>query len=163
MTISESTELTRTLAELRAGVRVTVRDLSDAEIAKRTTVSELTLGGVVKHLTQGERAWTHILSGRPGVPDRMFDTSQYHLAGESLSHLLAEYSAAAAATDAAVAALPDLGVTVPLPEAPWEPGVVHHWTARRILLHLIKETAQHAGHADLIRESLDGAQSTGAA
>ena len=162
MTNFESTELTRTLAELRAGVRVTVRDLTDADIAKRTTVSELTLGGIIKHLTQGERAWTHIMCARPGVPDRMFDNSQYYLDGESLASLLADYASAAAETDAAVAALTDLSATVALPESPWDPGVVHHWSARRVLLHLIKETAQHAGHADLIRESLDGAQSTGA-
>ncbi|MCP3804253.1 DinB family protein [Allokutzneria sp. A3M-2-11 16] len=161
MTTFESTELTRTLAELRAGVRVTVRDLTDADVAKRTTVSELTLGGIIKHLTQGERAWTHIMCARPGVPDRMFDTGQYYLDGESLASLLADYEAAAAETDAAVAALLDLSATVPLPESPWDPGL-HYWSARRILLHLIKETAQHAGHADLIRESLDGAQSTGA-
>jgi hypothetical protein len=49
---------------------------------------------------------------------------------------------------------------VPLPEAPWAPGVVNHWSARRILLHLMRETAQHAGHADIIRESLDGASTT---
>ena len=54
------------------------------------------------------------------------------------------------------------GVTIdqPLPKAPWhEPG--SRWSARRVLLHVIAETAQHAGHADIIRESLDGAKSMG--
>jgi hypothetical protein len=46
----------------------------------------------------------------------------------------------------------------PLPTAPWfQPG--ESWSARQVLLHIITETAQHAGHADIIRESLDGAKS----
>jgi hypothetical protein len=53
-----------------------------------------------------------------------------------------------------------LDLAHPLPEAPWfEPGA--SWSARRVLLHVIAETAQHAGHADIIRESLDGAKSMG--
>jgi hypothetical protein len=63
-------------------------------------------------------------------------------------------------TDELVATLPDLDARQPLPEAPWfEPGA--NWSARRVLMHLIAETAQHAGHADIIRESLDGAKSMG--
>jgi Protein of unknown function (DUF664) len=56
--------------------------------------------------------------------------------------------------------VPGLNVAHPLPEAPWdEPG--ERWSARRVLLHIMTETAQHAGHADIIRESLDGAKSMG--
>jgi hypothetical protein len=58
------------------------------------------------------------------------------------------------------ASLPSLDATQPLPEAPWfEPGA--RWSARRVMLHIIAETAQHAGHADIIRESLDGAKTMG--
>ena len=53
-----------------------------------------------------------------------------------------------------------LDAAQPLPEAPWfEPGA--RWSARRVLLHVIAETAQHAGHADIMRESLDGAKTMG--
>jgi Protein of unknown function (DUF664) len=46
-----------------------------------------------------------------------------------------------------------------LPEAPWhEPGSVR--SVRRVLMHVIAETAQHAGHADVLREALDGQKST---
>jgi hypothetical protein len=44
---------------------------------------------------------------------------------------------------------------VPLPPAPWNPDP-DGCTVRWILLHLIEETARHAGHADLLREALDG-------
>jgi hypothetical protein len=63
-------------------------------------------------------------------------------------------------TDELVGALPDLDAAHPLPKAPWFPPG-EHWSARRVLMHIIAETAQHAGHADIIRESLDGATSMG--
>ena len=82
------------------------------------------------------------------------------LPGETLAGLLADYAAAARETDELLAALPDLDAAQPLPVAPWyEPGA--SWTARRVLLHIIAETAQHAGHADIIRESIDGAKTMG--
>ena len=56
--------------------------------------------------------------------------------------------------------LPSLDASQPLPEAPWfERGA--RWSARRVLVHLVAETAQHAGHADIIREAIDGAKSMG--
>jgi hypothetical protein len=74
--------------------------------------------------------------------------------------VLAEYEQVARATDELVATLPDLDASHPLPPAPWfEPG--ERWTARFVLLHIICETSQHAGHADIIRESLDGAKTMG--
>ena len=63
-------------------------------------------------------------------------------------------------TDELVATLPDLDADHPLPPAPWYPPG-ERWSARRTLLHIAAETAQHAGHADIIRESLDGAKSMG--
>ena len=82
------------------------------------------------------------------------------LPGETLAGVLDGYAEVARRTDELVAALPDLDATQPLPKAPWfEPGA--RWSARRVLLHVIAETAQHAGHADIIRESLDGAKTMG--
>jgi hypothetical protein len=157
----ERAEILQMLAAQREVLLITVRGLGDADAGARTTVSDLTLGGIVKHLTQGHRAWTHILAGREGTPDGFWDTSQYYLAeGDTLAGLLEAYAVGARATEEAVAALPNLDVTVPLPEAPWAPGVVDRWSARRILLHLLRETAQHAGHADIIRQTLDGANTT---
>ena len=82
------------------------------------------------------------------------------LPGETLAGVLAEYEDVARRTDELVAKLPDLNASHPLPRAPWFDGDAR-WSARRVLLHIIAETAQHAGHADIIRESLDGAKTMG--
>jgi hypothetical protein len=82
------------------------------------------------------------------------------LPGETLAGVLATYAEAAHRTDALVTELPDLNASHPLPNAPWFPPGAR-WSARRAILHIIAETAQHAGHADIIRESLDGAKSMG--
>ncbi len=82
------------------------------------------------------------------------------LDGETLPSLLARYEAVARHTDELLFALPSLDDAQPLPEAPWfEAGA--SWTARRVFVHIVAETAQHAGHADIIRETLDGAKSMG--
>jgi hypothetical protein len=74
-----------------------------------------------------------------------------------------EENGRAAPRDAATAgrdSRPGRAARHPLPEAPWfAPG--ERWSARRVLLHIMAETAHHAGHADIIRESLDGAKSMG--
>ena len=59
-----------------------------------------------------------------------------------------------------VATLPDLSVSHPLPKAPWFPPDGRR-SARRVFVHIVGETAQHAGHADIIREALDGSKSMG--
>ena len=80
--------------------------------------------------------------------------------GETLAGLLERYDQVAAGTEELVRTLPDLDAAQPLPDAPWfEPGA--SWSARRVLLHIIAETAQHAGHADILREAIDGAKSMG--
>ncbi|MFF5314837.1 DinB family protein [Streptomyces massasporeus] len=161
-TSSEKTDLLAAFAEQRALLLITVRGLTDAQAGRRTTVSELSLGGIVKHLATGEEMWTRIMSERDGeLPDGMLDTAQYRMAeDDTLPALLERYASAARATEEAVTALPDLDVSVPLPKTPWSPPEPEFWSARRILLHLIRETAQHAGHADLVRETLDGANTT---
>ena len=82
------------------------------------------------------------------------------LPDETLDGVLAGYEKVARRTDDLVASLPDLNLSHPLPNAPWFPPGERR-SARRVFLHIIAETAQHAGHADIIRESLDGAKSMG--
>ena len=163
----ERAELIASLTKARFFLRLTCRDLTDDQAARRTTVSRLCLAGLIKHVTATELAWTNFATGRPGGPGGMTETSvEDHertfemLPGESLSGLLEAYAQVARATDEVVATIADLDREYPLPVAPWfEPGA--RWSVRQVLLHIIAETAQHAGHADIIREALDGAKSMG--
>ncbi|MGW7317737.1 DinB family protein [Streptomyces sp. NPDC054865] len=158
----ERSELLHALSEQRELLLITVRGITDAQAAQRTTASDLTLGGIVKHLTRGEQAWTQIMVEADGeLPEGMLDMGQYGMDDdETLPGLLQQYAIAARTTEGAVTDLRDLDRSVPLPSTPWSPPETVYWSARRILLHLIRETAQHAGHADIIRESLDGASTT---
>ena len=75
-----------------------------------------------------------------------------------MSGVLDLYNDVADETAAALAEISDLGQAVPVPQGvPWFPDDVDAWSVRWVLLHLIQETARHAGHADIVRESLDGA------
>jgi uncharacterized damage-inducible protein DinB len=166
----ERADLLESLAHHRQFLRLTTRDLTDEQAGRRTTVSELCLAGLVKHVTSVERSWVEfILHGPSAMGDftkmteadwaRRADEFRL-LPGETLAGVLEEYAETARRTDELVAALPDLDASHPLPPAPWnKPGA--RWSARRVLQHIIGETAQHAGHADIIRESLDGAKSMG--
>ncbi len=140
--------------------------MTDEQARQRTTVSELTIGGLIKHVAATEASWIAFVVGGPeammsGAGDWGDWASQHRLLeNETLAEILDRYEAVAAKTDALVASLPDLDLSHPLPEAPWfEPGA--RWSARRVLLHVIAETSQHAGHADIIRESLDGSKTMG--
>ena len=54
--------------------------------------------------------------------------------------------------------LTDLGQRVPVPQGvPWYPDDLDAWSVRWVLMHLIAQTARHAGHADIVREAIDGA------
>lgn len=154
----ELEELLHELNDQRGTFRITMRGLTAADAAKRTTVSELTLGGLLHHLVRGELGWTHIITEQPLPPPGMLDQSQYTWAGNDFEALLAEYDEAVRATDEAVRTASSHKL-VPLPSAPWDPDP-RPMSVRRIVLHLMRETARHAGHADIIREALDGQSTT---
>jgi hypothetical protein len=157
-------DLLEALGQARYFLRFTVRGLTDEQAAQRTTVSSLCLGGLVKHVSRTERGWMNFVRGgdstvATGSVEGHAQSFQM-LPGERLADVLDTYEAIARDTDELITMVPDLDATRPLPEAPWfPPGAV--WSVRRVILHVIAETAQHAGHADIIRESLDGARSMG--
>jgi hypothetical protein len=160
----ERADLIETLGKHRFFLRFTTRDVTDEQAARTTTVSALCLGGLVKHVARTEQSWIDFALDREGalgmgsVEDH--EASFRMLPGETLAGILEEYERVAAITDELVATLPDLDVSYPLPEAPWFPPGAR-WSIRRVLLHIIAETSQHAGHADIIREALDGAKTMG--
>ncbi|MBW4718204.1 DinB family protein [Saccharothrix obliqua] len=180
---AERADLLDQLAVARAALLTTVRGLTDEQAAERTTVSELCLGGLVKHVTAMEENWVRFAVEGPSAmnfalpegvtwADMAAGTAREYpawviehqngfrvLPGETLADIVRRYEEVAARTAEVVAAVPDLSTTHPLPEAPWhEPGAVR--SVRRVLTHVITETAQHAGHADILREALDGQKST---
>ncbi len=166
----ERADLLATLGHQRHFLRFTTRGLTDDQARQSTTVSELCLGGLIKHVKAVEEGWVNfILDGPSAMGDFSSMTeddwarraAEFRLLpGETLEGVLAGYEEVARRTDELVASLPDLNAAHPLPKAPWyEPGA--QWSARRVILHIIAETAQHAGHADIIREALDGAKSMG--
>ena len=164
----ERADLLETLATHRQFLRYTVRGLTEEQARQRTTASELTLGGLVKHVAHTEATWVDFILEGPGVmagpddPEQVAKWAEEFRMGphETLDGVLAHYEEVARRTDDLVRTLPDLDVSQPLPEAPWFPRGVRR-SARRVFLHIVAETAQRAGHADILRESLDGQKTMG--
>ncbi|MEV5607667.1 DinB family protein [Streptomyces sp. NPDC052225] len=165
----ERADWLQALAKQRHFLRFTTNGLTDEQAGLRTTASELCLGGLVKHVTSVERGWAEfIVKGASAMPDFTAMTEEDFarrleefrmLPGETLAGVLAAYEEAARFTDDLVVSLPDLDAVQELPKAPWFTDT--RWSARRVLMHIVAETAQHCGHADIIRESLDGAKTMG--
>jgi hypothetical protein len=146
------------LAQQRLVLRLTAYGLTDDQARATATASQLSIGGLIKHVTGAERLWMAT------VQQRHFEWSaEARQAGfrlgpdETLAGVLDEFDQAANETNAIIAGIADLGQRVPVQrQIPWMP-TVEAWSVRWVLLHLIEEIARHAGHADIIRESLDGA------
>lgn len=160
----ERTDLIEALQTHRRFLRFTVRGLTDEQATTRPTVSELTLAGLIKHVARTERTWAQFAVRGPEAFAAHWSPEAWAAAwrleaGETLASLLAEYEETARRTDELAATL-DLDATHPLPEAPWFPrGAVR--SVRATFLHIVAETAQHSGHADILRESIDGQKTMG--
>jgi uncharacterized damage-inducible protein DinB len=144
----------------RGAVKRAALGLTDEQAGAAPTAGALCVGGLIKHLTRVEVNWIQVvLAG--GTDPKAVSSDQwgelFRMApGETVASLVAEWDEVARETEETVRALPGLDVTVPLPEAPWNPPGARR-SARWILLHMIEEVARHAGHADIVRESIDGA------
>ena len=150
------------LEQQRDGLRFAAHGLTDEQARRTPTAGALSIGGLITHVTATERGWIDLIPGaRPvGVVARGEDeyTAEFRLAEDrSLPDALAELDAVAAATSEVVRRTA-LDAEVPVPKGvPWFPDDVEAWTVRWVLLHLIEEIGRHAGHADIVRESIDGA------
>ncbi|MFC7929302.1 DinB family protein [Streptomyces cinereoruber] len=150
------------LAQQRRALRATAHGLTDAQARLTPTAGELSIGGLIKHAARCEAGWTDLIlqrqRGRRRTADES-DSAEFVLTPEeTLAEVLDQYEAAARETDAVIAGIADLGQAVPVPRGlPWFPADVENWSVRWVLLHLVEETARHGGHADIIRETIDGA------
>ncbi|SNT65945.1 Protein of unknown function [Asanoa hainanensis] len=161
--MTERADLLASLQRHRGFLLFTVRGLSDEQARSTPTASALCLGGLLRHVANTERSWCAFAaggaSGMAALPQVDWATAFEMPSGATLADVVAVFEAAAAETDLLVEKL-DLDQAHELPKAPWfEPGA--SWSVRRVFLHLIAEIAQHSGHADIIRETIDGQKTMG--
>jgi uncharacterized damage-inducible protein DinB len=174
----ERADLLAELAKARASLVRAADGLSDEQAAEQPTVSELCIGGLIKHVAAAEDGWLRVIADGPAAmsfelpegvswheivtgtaaeyPQWMIERRRQFqvLPGETLAGILAGYAEVRAHTDQIVAGLTDLDTRFTLAPTPWgEPA--KEQSIRATLLHVIAETAQHAGHADIIRETID--------
>ncbi len=131
-----------------------VRDLSETDARRRIVPSLTTPLGLVKHLTGVERNWFQVhLAQRTrddvGPNNRGSDESWDLAPSETVASVIAEYEAECARSRRVAAGF-DLGDDVP-------DAQLGRLSLRNVYVHMIEETARHAGHADILRELIDGA------
>jgi uncharacterized damage-inducible protein DinB len=157
------------IAQQRDGIRNAAFGLTDDQARQTPTVSSLSIGGLVKHVARTEQSWTDMVRNAPRAAEPSGEAAESDgqaayadgfrlLPGETLADVLAAYEQVGRETEEVIAAVPDLSQEVPVPKGvPWFPDDVEAWSVRWVLLHIVEETARHAGHADIIREAIDGA------
>ena len=147
------------LAQMRYGLRLTAYGLTAEQLRATPTASTLSVGGLIKHCASTEEGWLATVRGEPQAVDYGRYQRDFAMAdGETIDDVLARYDRAAEQTEKTVAELDNLDHRIPIDHSvPWNRTDLDHWTLRWVLLHLIEETARHTGHADIIRESIDGA------
>jgi uncharacterized damage-inducible protein DinB len=160
---TEHRDLLKALAAHRGFLCFTAQGLTEVQLRAMPTASQLSVGKLLKHVAETEASWVaFILEGpKPMAGSQAAWEASWTVSDEdTLQSLLAAYEAVARRTDDLIASGLDLDASQPLPVAPWFPEG-GRWTARRALLHIVAETAQHAGHADIIRETIDGQKTMG--
>jgi uncharacterized damage-inducible protein DinB len=142
----------------RGGIRRALLGLTDEQAATAPSASELSLSGLLKHAAEVEESW--LARARQVAPEVHRDESDWHesfrlVGDETVEEKLAYWHKVAERTETFIGTLDTLDETFPLPEAPWFPQA-ERVSMRWLLLRLITEMSRHAGHADIIRETLDG-------
>lgn len=141
--------------------------LTDEQARSTPSASALSVGGLIKHATGMQRVWMAGVAAAPGEPAK--DTRPFEVRAdefqaeyvmgpdETLEELLSFFAEQNAVTLRLVETV-DLDLPVPVPQdAPWFPKDFPAWSVRWVILHIINELARHSGHADIVRESIDGA------
>jgi hypothetical protein len=141
--------------------------LTDEQARSTPSVSAQSVGGLIKHVTAVQAGWVERAVAAPDFPqpdprpmaEIMAEYADQHVMrdDEKLGDLLDALRAQNAETLQAFAEL-DLDTLVPIPhDVPWFPTDIDHWTVRWVGMHIVEELSRHAGHADIIRESIDRA------
>jgi hypothetical protein len=141
--------------------------LTDEQARSAPCVSALSIGGLVKHATEMQRNWMARVAAAPDAPPqdnrpfheiaREFADQHVMRSDETLDGLLRAFEAQNAKSLRLVETA-DLDAAVPVTrDVPWFPKNLEAWSVRWVILHVINELARHAGHADVIRETIDGA------
>jgi hypothetical protein len=156
--VDERDGLLKFLTAQRNALRASVFGLDRDQATSTPSVSANSLAGLIKHCSITERGWiVGRMMQRPLPEDSDYMQSFTLRDDESVQDVLDYSYEVEAETEAIVNELADLEFEVPVPDAPWFPKDLKAWSARWVLLHVIEEWARHAGHADIIRESIDGA------
>ncbi|WP_309080610.1 DinB family protein [Zhihengliuella sp.] len=163
----EKSSLLAFLNQQHQNFRTVAYGLTDDQARLAPTASTLSVGALIKHAAACEAGWVDRIAAAPGYPaaDSVpFEeaaaayAAQYRMSeADTLEGLLAALDEQERITETIVQAA-DLDADVPVPRnAPWFPRDIEAWSVRWVLGHLIEELSRHAGHADIIRESVDGA------
>jgi uncharacterized damage-inducible protein DinB len=153
--VGERETLVQYLRAYRLTLGMKCDGLTAAQLALRSVPpSTLSLLGLVRHLAEVERNWTRVMRGEDaprlwGAPGQDADFDGAVGDPEVVERALAAWQIEMEATDALVAETEDLGTMSASTTA--EPIAL-----REVLVHLIEEYARHCGHADLLRERIDG-------
>jgi Protein of unknown function (DUF664) len=149
------------VTQQREVLHLTAYGLPDEQARTPAAVpSPLTVGGLIKHVAGVERNWIDMMLERERPASAEDDYVRGFTMGpdETLAEVLADARGVGEETERVVRAIPDLGQRVPVPKGvPWYPDDLDAWSVRWVLMHLVSETARHAGHADIVREAIDGA------
>ena len=144
----------------REGLRNAAYGLTEEQGRGAPSASALSVAGLIKHAAAVERNWAGLIRREHQGADVAKHLASFQPGEIPIAELLADYEQAARETDETILAAESLNDLVPVPrDVPWFPKDIEAWTLRWVLVHLIEETARHWGHADIVRETVDGAQS----
>lgn len=152
----ERAALAEFLDQQHLAFRAAVYGLTDEQAHSRSTSSQIALANLVQHVTVVQDNWLNSAAVAPDAPtSRDAVGSDWDASGRTLDELMADFDAMAVRARELMGRL-DLDTFVPAPAAPWFESV-DGWSVRWVFFHLIQELARHAGHADIVREGIDGA------
>lgn len=167
-TTTEHDALATFLEQHANQIRLTAMDLTDEQARRTHAPSALSIAGLIAHCTQVIAAWFERINVAPdevrveqliALGKRLDMGDAMYSGGEvpdaPFEKVLATYDRVVASIRPTIEAA-DLEARIPVPDEPWYPEELESWNVRYVCLHLITEVARHAGHADLIREAIDG-------